>query len=234
MKTPAPQLALPGVWMPDDEYERDENDTYETPNWCVHRLLERVYLPRGRWLEPAAGWGRIIESCKERGVVPPNWDAFEVRDECRAELLSWVATGSVHMQDFLKWESDTHEERSRRRDPPFVQQWTYDLAIMNPPFRLAVEFVQACLRVAPIVVCYLRLGFLASATRHPFLSTCMPERICVLPDRPRHRPQGTSDNADYGWFIWSPDRHRTEARIELLDTTPLAHRRRYEAELRCA
>jgi hypothetical protein len=44
--------------------KRLKDDAYLTPPWCVHRLLEvdALGLPGGRWLEPAAGPGRIISS----------------------------------------------------------------------------------------------------------------------------------------------------------------------------
>ena len=39
---------------------RNEHDFYPTPAWCVHRLLEAVPLPAGRWLEPCVGDGAKI------------------------------------------------------------------------------------------------------------------------------------------------------------------------------
>jgi len=42
--------------------KRSATDFYPTPPWCVHRLLDRLALPGGRWFEPRAGQGAIISA----------------------------------------------------------------------------------------------------------------------------------------------------------------------------
>lgn len=46
---------------------RNEFDFYPTPIECVHALLEREKFEGEVW-EPACGDGRIVESCRQRGL----------------------------------------------------------------------------------------------------------------------------------------------------------------------
>lgn len=65
--------------------KRVELDQYPTPKWCVHRLLEAVDLPAGRWLEPCAGAGNIINAVSEvRSDV--KWDAWEIDPKYKDSL----------------------------------------------------------------------------------------------------------------------------------------------------
>jgi len=67
--------------------ERDEHDFYETPAWCVHRLLEAVpQLPGGAWLEPCAGKGAIIRAVNEVRKDPIHWTAVEIDPSHRDDL----------------------------------------------------------------------------------------------------------------------------------------------------
>lgn len=84
-----------------------------------------------------------------------------------------------------------------------------------------------------MVVMLLRLGWLASAKRHPLWGPysdglawpLRPREIWVLPDRPIFRGDH-GDSADYGWFVWGPEQvPNGHTRLGHLGLTP-AHVRK--------
>lgn len=182
---------------------RSPADFYATPAWCVERLLEAVELPGGKWLEPAAGDGAIVRAAGRDDV---SWDLWELRDSERPALKRSAPRASVRIGDFLAAarEGDLGEAR-------------YDVAITNPPFRLAQEFIDACLGCADTVVMLLRLNYLASKARWGFMSTHTPD-VYVLPNRPSFTGGGT-DSIEYAWFVWGRE-PRSEGRVKVLGLRP--------------
>lgn len=189
--------------------KRSPADFYATPRWPVHRLLERLTLPKGIWLEPSAGNGDIVRSVN--AVVPGlSWHMIELREECKP-LLDGM--GIVQIADFLapalQW--------SRR------PLWA-NVTIMNPPFSLAMEFIQKSLLITEHIVALLRLNFFGSADRNEFFRGNMPD-CYVVPDRISFTADGKADSIEYMWAHWGPERNRRAGRIEVLSTTPLEERR---------
>jgi len=180
-------------------------DNYPTPAWCVRRLLEAVDLPVGLWLEPACGDGAIIHAVDVHfGDMPmePTWDAVDVRGEhdhslrlrgvdfCRADFLEWAAY--------------------RRR---------YDVAITNPPYSIAGEFIAKCRAISDVTVMLLRINYLASEKRADMMRSDPPD-VYVLPDRPKF-VGGKADSCEYAWFVWG----QSGGRLRVLATTPLDERK---------
>lgn len=189
--------------------KRTPADYYPTPAWCVHRLLEAVAFPGGRWLEVAAGDGAIIRAASERRT-DVEWTALELREECKAPLAA--LTGSrrrVRIGDFLDLEPAKLGDR-------------FDLAITNPPYSLGMEMVRHSLGFADQVAMLLRLNFLASAERAPFMHQHAPD-VYVLPNRPSFSGRGT-DSIEYAWFVWHPRKKRRAGKLTVLPLTPKAER----------
>jgi hypothetical protein len=192
---------------------RIEHDTYSTPAWCVHRLLERCALPGGRWLEPCGGDGAILRAVAEvRTDV--TWDAIDIRAECEAPLRRY--TPSVGIGDFLKDFEFTHSR--------------YDVLLSNPPYALAAEFVDAGLKVARFVALLLRLNFLGTEGRATLFHERMP-RVFVLPNRPTfmvrmsldrkgRRRRTIADATEYAWMVWESGVAQRTSPSEVLDLTP--------------
>ncbi|MBT3224475.1 MAG: hypothetical protein HN348_35860 [Proteobacteria bacterium] len=151
--------------------KRSPADYYPTPAWCVRRLLEEVELPGGVWVEPCAGDGAIIHAVNAvRGDV--EWQANELRKECRGDLCSAIGRPDrVHIGDI----------------DSFMPSPAPVVAITNPPFSAAMEVVNWCRLHADITVLLLRLNFLASAQRAPFMRANAPD-IYVLPIIPPSLP----------------------------------------------
>jgi len=175
-------------------------DAYSTPAWCVHRLLEAVDLPSGRWLEPAVGEGAIVRAVNQ-ARPDIQWTTCDIRPEVGAQhTLDFVAFGALaSIADEAPW----------------------DVVITNPPYSQAALFVAQAWQVGRIVVMLLRLGWLSSARRAAMLRSRMPS-VYVLPDRPSFTGNGSAPG-DLAWMVWGLDEVPT---IRLLATTPYEERRR--------
>jgi hypothetical protein len=180
-------------------------DFFATPSWCVHRLLERLELPGGNWLEPAAGDGAIIKAVQAPHI---KWHGVELREECRKDLEPLVVNAKHCIGDFLTGCFTTK----------------FEVILSNPPFSLAMEFIQESLKLAPHIVLLLRTGFISSKERCDFFRGEMPD-LYQLPNRPSFT-NGGSDSAEYAFFHWGPERGRREGKLILLDDTPIEQRRR--------
>lgn len=185
--------------------KRSEADFYATPSWCVRRLVEAVDLPGGIWVDPCAGEGAIIEACPAREDI--LWAALELRGECRPALERIVGPERVAIVDYLEQEPLTH----------------VDVLFTNPPFSLAEPMITRAVSEAQVAVMLLRLNYLGSAKRAPFLRAHPPD-IYVLPNRPSFTGKGT-DSIEYAWFVWDKRLgDRTMGRWTVLPCTPKEER----------
>lgn len=185
--------------------KRSPADFYPTPSWPVRRLLERVDLPGGIWIEPAAGDGAIIRAVKEiRSDV--TWLGFELRKKCAKKLLPLVHNADV-TANWLKVQ-------------PMVRA---KVIFGNPPFSKAMEFIEHSLRHADYVVLLLRLNFVGTDERNAFFKKQMPN-VYVVPNRISFTKDGKADSIEYAWFVWGPTCERYIGTIEVLNTTPVEER----------
>ncbi len=142
-------------------------DFYRTPEWLIHAieptLLERFPGGVRRALEPSAGDGAIMREL--RRVPVARWTLVEIQEEHQEGLclLDVPQTFDVRIADFLSL-------------PP---EPVYDLVIGNPPFSLALEFVQRSLEwIHPhgLVVMLLRVAFVTGGQdRSEWMRTHMPD-----------------------------------------------------------
>lgn len=194
---------------------RHADDFYETPSWCVRRLLEAVDLPVGYWLEPSVGHGAIVRAVNshfDASGFKVDWTAADIRPVVRDEVSDVIDSTQLYAGlDFTKTSMlDTGE---------------YDVIITNPPYCHAMEFIARSLTIADYVVMLLRLNFLGSATRAGFFRKTMPD-VYVLPNRPSFSADGRTDATEYCWAIWPPERDRVGGRVVVLADTPATERLR--------
>lgn len=166
---------------------RREQDFYPTPDETIEAFLD-VYEVRGgiSILEPGAGDGNIVRALRRHGLF--DIDAIEIRPEEREnleEICSQVTIG-----DFLDVDI----------------QKKYDLVIGNPPFSLALEFIQRAFQVVKPggkVIFLLRTAFLESDRRFSFWQEPghIPTGLYTLHKRPSFTGKGT-DAQSYSWFVW--------------------------------
>lgn len=195
------------------------HEVYPTPEWCVHRLLDEVELPAGIWLEPACGEGaivRAVESHSER-YRSVRWWLCDVREEA-LDAADNASKSVIHH----KWIGDFIAV-----DPVRVaaQRALVDLAITNPPFSLAQDFIVQTRRMAPLVYMLLPLPFFGSAGRESFFREHAPTAIYQLPDRPVFAGTG-SNSVEYGWWCWNDHAPKLGfTLLKRLGTTPKGVRR---------
>jgi hypothetical protein len=191
--------------------ERLGDDLYETPAWVTQALLEENILIPGNWMEPCAGRGAIMLAERnwrhrsKRSILAPYWYAVEKRADCAEPLLEFCHPLTA---DFL-------EERDGHRDN--LDKLRVDVVLTNPPFSLALDFIQTCMRRWPeAMLAFLsRVNFLGSQKRAPWLREHTPD-VYVLPKRPSFAHGGT-DATEYAWLVWPTGAEvRREGRVKIL------------------
>jgi hypothetical protein len=239
-----------------------EDDAYPTPAWCVHRLLEELHtrVPRGIWHEVTAGSGNIIRAVNA-WFGPENsitWHATELHEntslvECFPPSPSTPIPANVHFNDYLTGPSIRCDVAIT--NPPFSiaedvikkalteAEWVVMLLRMN---FLGSDGRANWLRneMPDIDTLPDRPNFIASykckardkhdrgcgwSTKLPIAAP--PIREC--PGCGRKVQRSTSDSAEYGWMIWSPERGRSAGVTRILASTPEAERKP-EAERQAA
>lgn len=133
-----------------------------------------------RVLEPSCGAGHISKVLLEHGYDVTSRDL--------------VDRGFGEVQDFLGF---------------WTQEWDGDI-ITNPPYSLALEFVEKALSIIPEgnkVAMFLKLTFLEGKRRKSFFEKCPPLRVWVSSSRLKCAMNGEFDAvggsaACYAWFVW--------------------------------
>ncbi len=147
---------------------RDARDFYRTPAWCVRAILP--FLPTsGTILEPGCGDGAIVQALITAGIARDRIYGVELDKHLAAECEEFTGA-EVQVGNFLK--------------EPMPNA---ALVIGNPPFGLALEFVEKALelvhRRGGTVCMLLRLNWFGGGDRAAFHKRS-PADIYVLPRRP--------------------------------------------------
>lgn len=193
-----------------------EGDRYYTPPWCVRQCMDYV-LPSAMdfespktILEPGAGGGAFVMSLRE--TYP---DAIIHANDIDPTAGPWKGAEESLHDDFLKWGVTPLDSGAR-----------YDLAVGNPPFTYAMEFVKKALDTANVVVYILRQGFMSSDKRCAFLrDEFPPSYVHIVPHRPSFTADGGTDSADYAWITWQRKRSLGKTIIRWLPSVPLEERK---------
>lgn len=177
--------------------KRKKFDTYITPEPVVERFLDCweedlkqdrpddyqfLYFPECRWLDPAAGggadWGMTYHDVIKRRYRPNVIDTVDIRPDSLAQIK----------QDYLT-----------------VDLPSYDVIITNPPFSLAIQFIEKSLSLAEpdgYVIMLLRLNFFESKRRFEFFNTYTPERCYVHHRRISFTRDKKTDSIPYMHAVW--------------------------------
>jgi len=76
-----------------------------------------------------------------------------------------------------------------------------DLVITNPPFSLALEFLNKSFEHADSIIYLLRLNYLGTKKRKSWWRAHRPTHLYVLSQRPSFVYSG-NDATEYAWFVW--------------------------------
>lgn len=220
------------VRSPNDFYVTDPDEiTRFLYSWCrTDGGAELFWNKPQRILDPSAG------GLTERVIVPQKGDKSPLVFE-PGEMSYPTA---IHSAFPVGHRVDTcdirHNSRAAWKGDFLTMGYMpdfYDAVITNPPFALAIEFIQRALTVVKpggYVVMLLRLNFFGSEERNRFFMAGGLPRCCyVHSKRLGFTPDGKTDSIEYMHAVWrkgSPC-HETELRVmpyamPLLMETPTA------------
>lgn len=174
---------------------RDPDDFYPTPAPLIAAALDRVYLAGTigqslTILDPGAGRGEWGTAARRRWPDARLIGIDLIHDAPTSGAYDQWITG-----DFLSWAA--HYDRDR--------EGLIDLAIGNPPYSLAEQFIRASARlVGPggLIVFLLRLAMLEGQKRGAGLwRELPPARVSVCPARPSFTSDRKTDMAAYAVFF---------------------------------
>lgn len=172
-----------------------KDDLYESPPCAVHTLMGIAALPKIVW-EPACGPGAIVNTLRAAGHTVVATD-----------LVDYGCPDSTSRRDFLL----------EREAPDGVEA-----IVTNPPYKLAIEFVEHALHLVPRVYMLLRLAFLEAERRREFFNRGDLSRVVVFSRRlpMMHRAGWEGRKANSGmamaWFCWDRS-HRGPAALSHVD-----------------
>ncbi len=151
--------------------ERLADDFYISEPAAINAILPHLLpllSPDELILEPGCGEGDIIRELINSGIDPARIHGIEIDPE-RAEIAK--ATGArIVCANFL------HVAQG-------IPAGRYGLAVGNPPYSLALPFIERTLPLARYTSFLLRVGFLGSRKRARWHQD-HPANLGVLPERP--------------------------------------------------
>lgn len=167
------------------ESERAENDFYATDPVAIAMLAQTGFFNgvESVW-EPACGAGHLVEALE--GIVPCVY---------ATDLVDHGAEGGYSGVDFLV-------------DNSVAGGIKVDAIVTNPPYKLALEFCERAISLAPKVAMFLKLTFLEGQKRFEFYQNNPPRYVAVCVNRVQCARNGDpemmrkSSAACYAWFIW--------------------------------
>ena len=149
-------------------------------------------------------------SATNRGAVRNEFDFYATPRDPIEKILAEIdfsqitsffepCKGDGAIYDLVDCKKDYAEIREDK--DYFDSRVMSDLIITNPPFSIALDFLQKSLKEAETVVYLLRLNFLGSQKRKEFWQKNPPTHLFTLAKRPSFTGKGT-DATEYAWFVW--------------------------------
>lgn len=189
---------------------RETNDFYPTPYGLAIRMCEK-FIDRKKVqsvIDPGYGngvFGLAVRDHTGWGNDEIIIDGVDIIDR---ELINGDAYSNTYVEDYLQFEN------------PGESFGLYDIAIGNPPFKLAEEFVlksYSLINKKGKVVFLLKLAFLESRKRANGLFKGLPPSVVyVLAGRPSFDGTGRSNDSAYAVFVWDKAKILSERRDPII------------------
>lgn len=180
--------------------ERHVSDYYVTPIPAIVEFLRAFDPPVPKLiLDPCAG-GDAKHAMSYPNAIKNHigWNdstirTVDTREDSHADVKA----------DFLTWTPDH----------------TYDMAITNPPFNLALDVIKKCLtivRPGGHVIMLLRLNFFGSQERSDWFKKNMPSFCYVHSKRLKFTGTSNTDSIEYMHAVWVVGEHPEFTRLKIL------------------
>lgn len=197
-------------------YERHKDDYYKTPYYIAREFLKAFLDNEGitnadvlKWADPSCGGDEDSEAVYpyilKQIVNPAVLSTFDIRDDSKANYIC----------NYLETDIKKH-----------------DIIITNPPFDLALDFIDKALsdvNAGGYVIMLLRINFYGSAKRVPYFRNNMPYATYFHANRPSFTMKGT-DATEYAHFVWRKGENPEYSKLYHLGEETPAHRARMKAE----
>lgn len=180
----------------------DSLDDFPTQPWATRALIEHVIMPNLGVLDPRGHLksGRVWEPACNRGhMVKPLGEYFGRVFSSDVHDYSAEWDGQDRVADFLMHGSES----------AVIENLGLHWIITNPPFRLAVQFIQRAFELKPAegVAVIVRTSFLEGVERYKTLFSKNPpsiiaqfiERVPMV--KGRLTATGSTATA-YCWLVW--------------------------------
>lgn len=178
----------------------DGTDFWATPPQATQALLDVEFFG-GSILEPACGLGDMSK------VIREHYQHYQESSLLSADLIDRGWSGQDRTVDFLTLGSINH--------------FGFDNVITNPPFNLALPFIEKALKVARNkVAMLLPLEFLQSQKRLNFFRNSPLVRVYVFPWRvPFWQPgyDKPMNNRRHAWYVWCDHEYAGQTVLEWFD-----------------
>ena len=174
------------------EYERKENELYETPEWVTELLIPHLPVGVRRVWEPASGNGKMVNVLKNHFPVHATDIKFP-KDGIPDDWNQWSEIDFLGAENICK----------------------ANAIITNPPFNQATEFIEYALELMKPMNGYVAMlqnvDFDSAKSRRHLFRNC-PEFMTkiVLTKRivwfveANGKPKA-SPSSNHAWYIWCHD-----------------------------
>lgn len=193
---------------------RQEFDYYATPPDEIRRFLTA-------WQEDEPGLQgvvkNILDPCAGGNIAPVQWEykpgkvlTAPPTAPAYPSVLPEYFPGALMRTMDIRGDAPVHFCADFLSVEGAAAWRGKELVITNPPFLVALEFIQRaleCVRFGGWVVMLLRLNFFGSAKRKPFFDQHMPERVYVHNKRMSFTPDGKTDSVEYMHAVWRKGHH---------------------------
>lgn len=181
-------------------WDRHPDEWYVEPYWPSQRLFEAGLLADCRTiLDPACGYGRIVDSAARAGLVAAGSDIAP-------RWRSQPHQGVYHVADFINgtWPAVKHRPVWSRPD----------LIASNPPFKHAEAFLRLSLdRARKAVALLLPAGWVLGDKRSRRLEQTPLAAVLYLTPRPSMPPGPVIEagikpgggEGDFAFYVWRHD-----------------------------